>query len=89
MNNLLKDTAKFAIGTCFTLGAIAVATSVVVGSNVGKIVSAVSKELKKAVEDEQAAPKANAASADESAMFADAKGTPAEKVENSPADFEN
>ena len=89
MNNLLKDTAKFAIGTCFTLGAIAVATSVVAGSNVGKIVSAGFKGAKKAVEDELAAMKANAASADESAMFADAEGTPAEKVENSPADFEN
>ena len=43
MNNLLKDTAKFAIGTCFTLVAIAVTTSVVVGSNVGKIESAVSR----------------------------------------------
>ena len=89
MNNLLKNTAKFAIGTCFTLGAVAVAATVVTGSNIGKIVSAGFKGAKNAVEDELAALKANAASTDESAMFGDAEETPAEKVENFPTDFEN
>ena len=89
MNNLLKNTAKFAIGTCFTLGAVAVAATVVAGSNIGKIVSAGFKGAKNAVEEELAALKANAASADESAVFADVEKNPIEEVETSPADFEN
>lgn len=89
MNNLLKNTAKFALGTCFTLGAVAVAASVVAGSNIGKIVAAGFKGAKNAVEDELAALKANAASADESAVFADVEKNPNQEVETSPADFEN
>ena len=89
MNNLLKNTAKFAFGTCFALGTVAVAATVVAGSNIGKIVSAGFKGAKNAVEDELAALKANAATADESAMIADAEETPAEKVETSPNDSEN
>ena len=89
MNNLLKNTAKFAIGTCFTLGAVAVAATVVAGSNIGKIVSVGFKGAKNAVEEELAALKANAASADESAVFADVEKHPNEDVETSPADFEN
>ena len=54
MNNILKNTAKFAVGTCFTLGAVAVAASVVAGSNVGKIVTAGFKGAKSAVEKELA-----------------------------------
>ena len=89
MNHLLKNTAKFAIGTCFTLGAVAVAASVVVGSNVGKIVSAGFKGAKNAVEEELAKLKTDTSATEECAMFADAEETPAEKVEVSPADFEN
>ena len=89
MNHLLKNTAKFAIGTCFTLGAVAVAASVVVGSNVGKLVSAGFKGAKSAVEEEMAKLKTDTASTEENTMFADAEETTAEKVEASPADFEN
>lgn len=89
MNNILKNTAKFALGTCFTLGAVAVAATVVTGSNIGKIVAAGFKGAKNAVEEELATLKANAASADESAVFADVKKNPNEEVETSPADFEN
>jgi len=89
MNNLLKNTAKFAVGTCFTLGAVAVVASVVAGSNVGKIVSAGFKGAKNAVEEELVALKANAASADENTMFADEEKNPTEEVETSPADIEN
>ena len=89
MNHLLKNTAKFAVGTCFTLGAVAVAATVVAGSNIGKIVSAGFKGAKNAVEEELAALKANASSADESAIFADAEMNPTEEVETSPADIEN
>ena len=88
MNSLLKNTAKFALGTCFTLGAVAVAATVVTGSNIGKIVSAGFKGAKNAIEEEIAALKENATS-DESTMFSDTEETSAEKVENSPADFEN
>ena len=89
MNNLLKNTAKFAVGTCFTLGAVAVAASVVAGSNIGKIVSAGFKGTKNAVKEELAALKADVATADENVMFADAENTSTEEVETSPADFEN
>lgn len=89
MSNILKNTAKFAIGTCFTLGAVAVAASVVVGSNVGKLVSAGFKGAKNAVEEELAALKANTASAEETTMFADTEEILADEGETSPADFEN
>ena len=89
MNHLLKNTAKFAIGTCFTLGAVAVAASVVVGSNVGKLVAAGFKGAKNAVEEEMAKLKTDTSSAEENTIFADAEETAAEKVEASPADFEN
>lgn len=89
MNNLLKNTAKFAVGTCFTLGAIAVAATVLAGSNIGKLVSAGFKGAKNAVEDELAAQKANAATADENAMSSDAENTLTEESETSPDDFEN
>ena len=88
MNHLLKNTAKFAIGTCVTLGAVAVAASVVVGSNVGKLVSAGFKGAKSAVEEEFTKLKTNVSSKEENTTFADAEETAAE-VEVSPADFEN
>lgn len=87
MNNLLKNTAKFAVGTCFTLGAVAVVATVVAGSNIGKLVSAGFKGTKNAVEDELAARKANAATADENAMSSDAENTLTEEIETVPADF--
>ncbi len=89
MNHLLKNTAKFAIGTCFTLGAVAVAASVVVGSNVSKLVSAGFKGAKSAVEEELTKLKTGASATEENTMFADAEETAAEIVEVSPADFEN
>ena len=89
MNHLLKNTVKFAIGTCFTLGAVAVAASVVVGSNVGRLVSAGFKGAKSAVEEELTKLKTDASSTEENTLFADAEETAAEKVEVSPADFEN
>ena len=89
MNHLLKNTAKFAIGTCFTLGAVAVAASVVVGSNVGKLVSAGLKGAKSAVEEEMAKLKTDVSSTEENKMFATEEETAAEKVEVSPANFEN
>lgn len=88
MNHLLKNTAKFAIGTCVTLGAVAVAASVVVGSNVGKLVSAGLKGEKSAVEEELTKLKTGASSTEEDTMFADEEETAAE-VEVSLADFEN
>ena len=82
MNNILKNTAKFAVGTCFTLGAVAVAASVVAGSNVGKIVTAGFKGAKSAVEKELAAMKAETVFKEEDTMVSNA-------AEVSPADFEN
>ena len=82
MNNILKNTAKFAVGTCFTLGAVAVAASVVAGSNVGKIVTAGFKGAKSAVGKELAAMKAETVFTEEDTMVSNA-------AEVSPADFEN
>lgn len=89
MKDILKNTAKLAVGTCFTLGAVAVAATVVASSNVGKIVSAGFKGAKSAVEEELTKLKTDTASAEESEMFADAEECTTEKVEVSPADFEN
>lgn len=89
MSNLLKNTVKFTIGTCFTLGAVAVAASAVAGSNLGRVVSAGFKGAKSAVEKELAELKADAASVEERAMFADAEDISAENVEISSLDFEN
>ena len=89
MSNLLKNTAKFTIGTCFTLGAVAVAASAVAGSNLGRVVSAGFKGAKSAVKKELAELKADAASVEECVMFADAEKASNENVEVSSADFEN
>ena len=85
MSNILKNTAKFALGTCFTLGTVAVATSIVAGSNVGKIVSAGYKGAKDAVKMELAALKAKNTSVE----VADTAKTPTKTVEVSTEDFEN
>ena len=58
MNDLLKGTAKFAIGTCFTLCAVTVAASVAVGTNLGKVVVAAFKGAKGAIKEELATQKA-------------------------------
>lgn len=89
MKDILKNTAKLAVGTCFTLGAVAVAATVVASSNVGKVVSAGFKGAKSAVEEELIKLKTDTSSTEESEMFADAEGIAAEKAEVSPADFEN
>ncbi|MBQ8600626.1 MAG: hypothetical protein IJ407_04515 [Clostridia bacterium] len=60
MNDLLKGTAKFAIGTCVTLCAVTVAASVAVGTNLGKVVAAGFKGAKGAIKEELATQKAKA-----------------------------
>ena len=89
MNHILKNTAKFAIGTCFTLGAVAIAASTMASSNIGKIVSAGIKGAKGAVDAELAALKADDASTEESAMFADVEEASSEKGETAPLNAEN
>ena len=89
MSNLLKNTVKFTIGTCFTLGAVAVAASAVAGSNLGRVVSAGFKGAKSAVEKELTELKADAASVEERAMFADTEDIAAENIEISSLGFEN
>lgn len=54
MNDLLKSTAKFAIGTCVTLCAVTVAASVAVGTNLGRVVTAGFKGAKGAIKEELA-----------------------------------
>ena len=85
MNSLLKNTAKFTLGTCFTLGAVAVATSVVAGSNAGKIVTAGFKGAKNAMKTELAALKTENVSVD----VVDTANNSTEHCKASSADFEN
>ena len=89
MNHLLKNTAKFAIGTCFALGAATVAASVVAGKNVGKLVAAGFQGAKKAVEEELAKVNATTSPEEEVAVPTDAEGTSAVEAEVSPAAFED
>lgn len=58
MSDLLKNTAKFAIGTCVTLCAVTVAASVAVGTNLGKVATAGFKGAKDAIKEELEAQKA-------------------------------
>lgn len=79
MNQILKNTMKFAVGTCVTLGSIALAVPVVVGSPVAKVVGAGFKAAKEAMKEEITALKEQGevkipvtkAAAEEAAMFAD------------------
>lgn len=65
MEDVLKNTAKFAIGTCVALGAVTVATSVVVGKNVGKVVCAGYRGAKAAIKEELSARKFDEVSEEE------------------------
>ena len=85
MSNILKNTAKFALGTCFTLGTVAVATSIVAGSNAGKIVTAGFKGAKNAMKEELAALKTENISVD----VVDTTNNSTEHCKASSADFEN
>lgn len=58
MSDLLKNTAKFVIGTCVTLCAVTVAASVAVGTNLGKVATAGFKGAKDAIKEELEAQKA-------------------------------
>ncbi|MBQ9733043.1 MAG: hypothetical protein IJV74_02285 [Clostridia bacterium] len=61
MGNFFKSTVKFAVGTCFALGAATVATSVFAGKNVGRIVVAGFNGAKAAVQEELATLNSDAA----------------------------
>ena len=85
MSNILKNTAKFALGTCFTLGTVAVATSIIAGSNAGKIVTAGFNGAKNAMKAELDALKTENVSAD----VVDTANNSTEHCKASSADFEN
>lgn len=92
MNNIMKNTAKFAVGTCIALGSVAVAASVVAGSSAAKVVTAEVKAAKDATKEEMEALKKEATSAsvaesspvnsEETAMFADVEEAAKETAEN-------
>ena len=92
MNNILKNTAKFAVGICIALGAVAVAASVVAGSSAAKVVTAGVKAAKDAMKEELAVLKNEAASAaaaesspvnsEETVTFADVEEAAKETAEN-------
>lgn len=67
MSDLLKSTAKFAVGTCVTLCAVTVAASVAVGTNLGKVTTAVFKGAKGAIKEELEAQRAKSKSDEEDA----------------------
>lgn len=92
MNRILKNTVKFAAGTCIALGSVAVAASVVGGSSAAKVVSAGVKAAKDAMKEEIGTLKAETSSiaaaktsppvTEEAAMFADLEETAQENSEN-------
>ena len=88
MSDLLKSTAKFAIGTCVTLCAVTVAASFVVGTDLGKVAAAGFKGAKGAIKDELEAQRAksnedDAVCVNESAIeSSDEEKSSAENVEN-------
>ena len=87
MNNLLKNTVKFAVGTSLTLGAVAVGASAVAASSVGRVISAGAKAAKDAIKEELSALKSNAVAASteisaatvEQSMFAEVEEAAKEK----------
>ena len=88
MNDLLKSTAKFAIGTCVTLCAVTVAASVAAGTNLGKVVAAGFKGA--AIKEELATQKAKSKSNEDDVAYinvdtkvsSDEINASAENVEN-------
>ena len=90
MNDLLKGTAKFAIGTCITLCAVTVAASVAVGNSLGKVVTAGFKGAKDAIKDELATQKEMAKSNEDATAYVHVDtADSSEEVKVSANDFEN
>ena len=69
MNDLLKSTAKFTIGTCITLCAVTVAASYAVGTNLGKVATAGFKGAKGAIKEELEAQRAKLKSDEDDAVY--------------------
>ena len=90
MNDLLKGTAKFAIGTCVALCAVTVAASVAAGTNLGKVVAAGFKGAKGAIKEELATQRAKSKSNEDDVAYinvdtkvsSDEINASAENVEN-------
>ena len=90
MNDLLKSTAKFAIGTCVTLCAVTVAASVAVSTNLGKVVIAGFKGAKGAVKEELATQRGKSKSNEGDATYinVDAKDS-SDEINASAENIEN
>lgn len=68
MSDLLKSTAKFAIGTCVTICAVTAVASVTAGTKLGKIATAGFKGAKGAIKDELEAQRAKSTSNEDDAV---------------------
>ena len=90
MSDLLKSTAKFAIGTCVTLCAVTVAASVAVGTDLGKVATAGFKGAKDAIKEELEAQRAKSKSDEEDATNVNEVAIePLDEAKASEENFEN
>ena len=90
MSNLLKNTAKFAIGSCVTLCAVTVAASVVVGTDLGKVATAGFKGAKGAIKEELEAQRAKSKSnEDDTVCVNEGTNEYSDEVEASAENLEN
>lgn len=87
MNDLIKSTAKFAIGTCVTLCAATVAAYAVVGTDLGRVITAGFKGAKGAIKEELSTQRAKLKSADTTYIKVVTKDFDQEK--NTANDIEN
>lgn len=90
MSDLLKNTAKFAIGTCVTLCAVTAAASVVVGTDLGKVATAGFKGAKGAIKEELEAQRAKLKSnKDDAVSINEYTIESSDEVKASEENFEN
>ena len=90
MNDILKNTAKFAIGTCVTLCAATAVASVAVGTNLGKVATAGFKGAKDAIKEELEAQNAKLTPHENNAVYVkvDANDS-SDEVKTSDENIEN
>ena len=90
MNDLLKNTAKFAIGTCVTLCAVTAVASVTAGTKLVKVATAGFKGAKGAIKEELESQRAKSKSNEDDVVCvnevaiesSDEVKTSAENIEN-------
>lgn len=88
MSNLLKNTAKFAIGTCVTICAVTAVASVTVGTKLGKVATAGFKGAKSAIKEELEAQKVKS-NEDDTECINESTNEISDEVKDSAENLEN